>query len=96
MLTMHELTRVYRTDTVETTALDGINLEIADGEFNMGIIPSEAFEFVGSIGLREPLLNLANADFERTAALADKFDRSELRIEAKMLIVRTLLPTEKE
>jgi putative ABC transport system ATP-binding protein len=33
MLTMRELSRVYRTDTVETTALDSIDLEIADGEF---------------------------------------------------------------
>ncbi|MBV8685636.1 MAG: ABC transporter ATP-binding protein [Alphaproteobacteria bacterium] len=33
MLSMRELSRVYRTDTVETTALDGIDLEIADGEF---------------------------------------------------------------
>jgi putative ABC transport system ATP-binding protein len=30
---MRELSRVYRTDTVETTALDGIDLDIADGEF---------------------------------------------------------------
>ena len=33
MLSMHELSRVYRTDTVETTALDRIDLDIADGEF---------------------------------------------------------------
>ncbi len=33
MLTMRELSRVYRTDTVETTALDGIFLDVADGEF---------------------------------------------------------------
>jgi putative ABC transport system ATP-binding protein len=33
MLSMRELSRVYRTDTVETTALDGIDLDIADGEF---------------------------------------------------------------
>ena len=33
MLTMRELSRVYRTDTVETTALDKIDLDIADGEF---------------------------------------------------------------
>jgi putative ABC transport system ATP-binding protein len=33
MLTMRELSRVYRTDTVETTALDSIDLEIAEGEF---------------------------------------------------------------
>src|ERR671916_3286099 len=33
MLTMRELSRVYRADTVETTALDCIDLDIADGEF---------------------------------------------------------------
>ena len=33
MLTMRDLARVYRTDTIETTALDGIDLDIADGEF---------------------------------------------------------------
>jgi putative ABC transport system ATP-binding protein len=33
MLSMRDLARVYRTDTIETTALDGIDLEIADGEF---------------------------------------------------------------
>ena len=33
MLTMRDLSRVYRTDTIETTALDGVNLDIADGEF---------------------------------------------------------------
>jgi putative ABC transport system ATP-binding protein len=33
MLTMRELSRVYRTETVETTALDRIDLDIADGEF---------------------------------------------------------------
>ena len=29
MLSMRDLSRVYRTDTIETTALDGINLDIA-------------------------------------------------------------------
>ncbi len=33
MLSMRELSRVYRTDTVETTALDAIDLDIAEGEF---------------------------------------------------------------
>ena len=33
MLTMTGLTKTYRTDTVETTALDAIDLDIADGEF---------------------------------------------------------------
>jgi putative ABC transport system ATP-binding protein len=30
---MRDLARVYRTDTIETTALDGIMLDVADGEF---------------------------------------------------------------
>jgi putative ABC transport system ATP-binding protein len=33
MLSMRDLSRVYRTDTIETTALDGIDLDIAEGEF---------------------------------------------------------------
>ena len=33
MLTMRELSKVYRTDTVQTTALDAIDLDIAKGEF---------------------------------------------------------------
>jgi putative ABC transport system ATP-binding protein len=33
MLNMREVSRVYRTDTVETTALDGIFLDVDDGEF---------------------------------------------------------------
>jgi putative ABC transport system ATP-binding protein len=33
MLNMRDLSRVYRTETVETTALDGIQLDVADGEF---------------------------------------------------------------
>lgn len=33
MLTMRELSKVYRADTVQTTALDAIDLDIADGEF---------------------------------------------------------------
>jgi putative ABC transport system ATP-binding protein len=33
MLTMRELSKVYRADTVQTTALDAIDLDIAEGEF---------------------------------------------------------------
>ncbi len=40
MLTMRDLSRVYRTDTVETTALDRIDLDIADGEFVAVVGPS--------------------------------------------------------
>ena len=40
MLSMRELSRVYRTDMVETTALDGIFLDVADGEFVAVMGPS--------------------------------------------------------
>ena len=40
MLSMRDLSRVYRTDTVETTALDGIDLDVADGEFVAVMGPS--------------------------------------------------------
>src|SRR5215218_7882381 len=40
MLSMRELSRVYRADTVETTALDGIFLDVADGEFVAVMGPS--------------------------------------------------------
>ena len=33
MLRMRDVMRLYRTDSVETVALDGIDLDIADGEF---------------------------------------------------------------
>jgi putative ABC transport system ATP-binding protein len=40
MLSMRDLSRVYRTETVETSALDGINLDIAEGEFVAVMGPS--------------------------------------------------------
>ena len=40
MLNMRDLSRVYRTETVETTALDGIFLDVADGEFVAVMGPS--------------------------------------------------------
>ncbi len=40
MIEMHDLTKTYRTSNVETTALDGINLEIAAGEFIAVMGPS--------------------------------------------------------
>jgi putative ABC transport system ATP-binding protein len=40
MLQMRNLSRVYRTDTVETTALDSIDLDIVSGEFVAVMGPS--------------------------------------------------------
>ncbi|MBA3525322.1 MAG: ABC transporter ATP-binding protein [Sphingomonas sp.] len=40
MLRMRDLTRVYRTESVETCALDGVQLDIAEGEFVAVMGPS--------------------------------------------------------
>src|SRR5689334_2622701 len=40
MLSMRNLSRVYRTDAIETTALDGIHLDIEAGEFVAVMGPS--------------------------------------------------------
>ncbi len=40
MLQMRALSRVYRTDTIETTALDAVDIDIADGEFVAVMGPS--------------------------------------------------------
>lgn len=40
------------------------------------------------------LKNLANADFERTVGLADKFGRPEIRLVGRLLIVQVLLDRE--
>lgn len=40
MIEMHDLNKIYRTGNVETTALNGINLEISSGEFIAVMGPS--------------------------------------------------------
>ena len=39
---------------------------------------------------------LAEEDFDRTKSLADRFSRTEVRILAKMLILRSILGKEKK
>ena len=40
MLKLHNLSKLYRTDEVETVALDGVNVEIDKGEFVAVMGPS--------------------------------------------------------
>jgi hypothetical protein len=51
---------------------------------------------LGSLGMANPtILGLATTDFARTKALTNKFDRLEVRILAKMLVLRAILGDKK-
>ncbi|HMS09297.1 MAG TPA: hypothetical protein PKE66_07425, partial [Pyrinomonadaceae bacterium] len=72
-------------DVTEQMIVDG---EIQVGAFGGGMIRGLSSELniaEATIGL------LVNADLERTKAAADKFDRPETRVLARMLILRNIL-----
>lgn len=66
---------------------------IVDGEVQVsGFGGGLARELIGALDASESSLrNLAEADFARTRRLTDKFDRTEIRLLAKMLILRAVL-----
>ncbi len=67
--------------------------EIQVGSFGGGI----SRELLRNLGATDTTIrSLAVADFTRTRALANKFDRPEVRILAKMLILRGVLGGDKE
>lgn len=71
---------------------------IDDGEIQVGSFGGEiSRELLRNLGATDTTIrSLAVADFTRTRALANKFDRPEARILAKMLILRGVLGGEKE
>ncbi len=57
---------------------------------------SMARELLGALGSANPTIHaLAVADFEKTKALTNRFDRTEVRILAKMLVLRAILGDKK-
>jgi hypothetical protein len=66
---------------------------IENGEVQVGAFGgSMTRELLGALGASNPTIHaLANADFARTKALTNKFDRTEVRILAKMLVMRAVL-----
>lgn len=66
---------------------------IEDGEVQIGSFGGDVTrELLGSLGVaNSPLRSLAIADFARTRAMTNKFDRLEARILAKMLVLRAIL-----
>ena len=78
MLSMREVSRVYRTDTVETTALDGIFLDVADGEFVAIMGPSGC----GKSTLLN-VIGMLDSPTERLLHLQRHRGRRPLRIQAR-------------
>ncbi len=62
--------------------------EVQVGQFGGGLLRGLTSE----LKIAQPtLLNLAKADFARTKAATNTFDRPEIRVLAKMLVLRTIL-----
>lgn len=75
MIRLNNIEKVYRTDTVETQALNSINLEIAKGEFLSIMGPSGCGKstLLNIMGLLDmPSKGEVNIDSETTKKLSDK------------------------
>lgn len=77
--------------------IDVRNEIIEDGELQVGGFGGEITRgLLGSLGAIDTTIHdLAKADFARTKALTNKFDRQEVRILAKMIVLRGILGDKK-
>jgi hypothetical protein len=66
---------------------------IQNGEVQLGMFGGRLTkDLTGTLGnSNQILLNLARVDFDRTRDLANKFERPEIQIMAKLLILRSVL-----
>lgn len=66
---------------------------IADGEFQVGAFGGQMIQtFTRSAGIADSAIKvMIDADFDKTKALTNRFDRTELRILAKVMVLRTIL-----
>lgn len=66
---------------------------VEDGEVQVGSFGGSMIrELTKELGMATPTIRLlANADFTRTKGLANNFDRSEVRVLAKMMVLRAVL-----
>nr|HMT09270.1 hypothetical protein [Pyrinomonadaceae bacterium] len=66
---------------------------VDDGEVQVGMFGGEMIRgLTRELGAANSLIRqLANADFNRTKGLANTFDRTEMRVLAKMLVLRAVL-----
>ncbi len=97
-------TTVFRlNDTISAFVKVGEFIDVSgemidDGEIQVGSFGGEMTRgMLGSLGASDSTVrNLAAADFTRTKSLTNKFERQEVRILAKMLILRAVLAIKSE
>ena len=97
-------TTVFRlNDTISAFVKVGEFIDVSgdmidDGEIQVGSFGGEMTRgMLGSLGASDSTVkNLATADFTRTKSLTNKFERQEVRILAKMLILRAVLAEKSE
>ena len=77
--------------------MDATDEIIADGEIQIGGFGGEiSRELTRNLGASDATIrSLAIADFKRTKALSEKFERQEVRILAKLLVLRAVLADKK-
>lgn len=70
---------------------------VDDGELQVGAFGSSMIRgLTGELGIADSTIKiLAHFDFEKTADLANKFDRPEVRMLAKMMVLRAVLEEKK-
>jgi hypothetical protein len=76
----------------------GVKEMMDDNEFSLAGFAGEMLQrgVAGQqIGAEQLIVDLAKTDFERTVGLANKFERAEIRLEARMMIARALLSDKK-
>ena len=81
MLKLHDVTKVYRTKDVETTALDRIHVEIADGEFVAVMGPSGCGKstFLNVVGMLDEATDGRYEFFGQTVTGRTEREVAELR-----------------
>jgi hypothetical protein len=72
-------------DVTEEMIVDG---EVQVGSFGGGMLRG----LTGEIGIAESTVGkLVRTDFDKTRSLTNRFDRTEIRVLAKMLVLRSVL-----
>src|SRR4030095_9606799 len=71
---------------------------IDDGEVQVGMFGGSMMrELTGELGMADSTIkSLARADFAKTVNLTNTFDRTEIRVLAKMLVLRAVMDKKKK